>query len=151
MTRSDNDLLFAGHLRALLLLVLVVLLRPAGAYPEYQKFSQQRSGRSVDCAMCHLDADGPYGTKPGQVGGLSASELEVLTKARNANAAKTRVQSPILNAFGNEILDELGGQRIRELVKDFLEIEHITCDGAGNLKEALALLVQKDYHLILLD
>ncbi len=40
---------------------------------------------------------------------------------------------------------------IRELVKDFLEMEEIHCDGAENADLALALLKKNKYDLILLD
>ncbi len=40
---------------------------------------------------------------------------------------------------------------IRELVKDFLEMEQLQCDGAETAEEALALLNKNEYKLILLD
>jgi DNA-binding response OmpR family regulator len=40
---------------------------------------------------------------------------------------------------------------IRELVKDFLEMENIQCDGAETADEGLRLLVDNHYNLILLD
>jgi DNA-binding response OmpR family regulator len=38
-----------------------------------------------------------------------------------------------------------------ELVKDFLEMEDIQCDGAETAEEALDLIAQQTYNLILLD
>ncbi len=40
---------------------------------------------------------------------------------------------------------------IRELVKDFLEMEDILCDGAETAEEAMELLRNNQYKLILLD
>lgn len=40
---------------------------------------------------------------------------------------------------------------IRELVKDFLEMEDIQCDGAETAEQALDLIPQQKYNLILLD
>lgn len=105
-------------LRPLLILMFVMIMRMPGAYPEFQTFSQKRSGRIVDCSMCHVSGDGPYGTKPGQVSALDANERELLTAARNASQPGQKVQSPILNAFGNHIVEKLGGDRIRDLVKE---------------------------------
>lgn len=40
---------------------------------------------------------------------------------------------------------------IRELVKDFLEMEKIQCDGAETAEEGLELITKNNYKLILLD
>ncbi len=40
---------------------------------------------------------------------------------------------------------------IRELVKDFLEMEKIQCDGAETAEEGLELITNNNYNLILLD
>lgn len=40
---------------------------------------------------------------------------------------------------------------IRELVKDFLEMENIQCDGAETAEDGLGLLLDNHYNLILLD
>lgn len=40
---------------------------------------------------------------------------------------------------------------IRELVKDFLEMEGIPCDSAENPEDGVKLVSQNTYHLILLD
>jgi two-component system alkaline phosphatase synthesis response regulator PhoP len=40
---------------------------------------------------------------------------------------------------------------IRELVKDFLEMENIRCDGAETAEDGLGLLLDNHYNLILLD
>lgn len=40
---------------------------------------------------------------------------------------------------------------IRELVKDFLEMENIQCDGAETAEDGLGMLLDNHYNLILLD
>lgn len=40
---------------------------------------------------------------------------------------------------------------IRDLVKDFLEMEEIPCDDAEDSEGALTLITQNEYSLILLD
>lgn len=40
---------------------------------------------------------------------------------------------------------------IREVVKDFLEMEDIHCDDTGNVEKALDLITRHTYNLILLD
>jgi two-component system alkaline phosphatase synthesis response regulator PhoP len=40
---------------------------------------------------------------------------------------------------------------IRELVKDFLEIDDVGCEGVGEIESALALLREQQFNLILLD
>lgn len=40
---------------------------------------------------------------------------------------------------------------IREVVKDFLEMEDIHCDGTDNAENALDLISRHTYNLILLD
>lgn len=90
------------------LVVLVARSAPTGAYPEFQAFSQQNSGRQVNCAMCHRSPDGPNGLKPGQIGALSPAELERLAQARQAFLPGVAIDSPILNAFGNHIISAIG-------------------------------------------
>jgi hypothetical protein len=101
--------------------VIVLLLAFAHtgfAYPEFQKFSQENSGRRVDCAMCHIAATGPSGTGLGQISGLSASEKELLSAAREAKQPGQNVKSPILNSFGNEMVRSLGGEKIAEITTE---------------------------------
>lgn len=80
----------------------------ADAYPEFQAFAQKSSGRQVNCGMCHANPDGPNGLKPGQIGSLSIAELDRLARARQAFQPGTAVDSPILNAFGNHIVQAVG-------------------------------------------
>ena len=104
-------------MRALLLAALVSALcaAPAAAYPEFQAFAQKNSGRQVNCAMCHANPDGPNGVKPGQIGALTASELERLARARQAFQPGAAVDSPILNPFGNHIIQAIGRTAFIEL------------------------------------
>lgn len=90
----------------------------APAYPEFQKWSQDNSGRYVNCAMCHAHPDGPEGTKPGQIGSLAPAQLESLNLARRAFEPGADAQSPILNKFGNDILRQLGRREVIALRLD---------------------------------
>lgn len=87
----------------------------AEAYPEFQRHLVTSTGRSVNCAFCHENADGPEGTAPGQIGRLSPAELAQLGQARAAFLPDNRATSPILNSFGNQMLNRLGKTRILEL------------------------------------
>jgi DNA-binding response OmpR family regulator len=40
---------------------------------------------------------------------------------------------------------------IRELIKDFLEMEGVLCDGADSAEHGIKLIVEKKFDLILLD
>ncbi len=88
---------------------------PASAHPEYQRALVASTGRAVNCAYCHTSADGPEGTGLGQIGRLSPSELEQLGRSRAALQPGAGVHSPILNAFGNHILNVVGKARVLEL------------------------------------
>lgn len=101
-------------------LLLVFLTGLAGAsrlqaYPEYQVFVAKNSGRAVNCAMCHAHADGPEGTAPGQIGRFTPAEQDRLGLARAAFEPGAKVDSPILNSFGNHLLNRLGKKKILEL------------------------------------
>lgn len=85
---------------------------PAEAYPEYQLWSQQVSGRNVNCGMCHSHPDGPDGLKPGQIGSLTADQLVALGAARSAFEPGARVNSPILNTFGNSLVEQVGRREL---------------------------------------
>ena len=96
-------------LRHACLLAACLLIAPGVfAYPEYQKFSQSNSGRNVNCAMCHEHPDGPEGVKAGQIGSLDQADLQRLNEARKAFEPGLKVDSPILNAFGDHIAETLG-------------------------------------------
>ena len=98
-----------------IILLSLIYLTPAFAHPEFQRYSKGVSGRSVNCAMCHRHSDGPEGLKPGQIGSLNQDELNALGLARQALKPGAGVQSPILNEFGNSILNQLGKEKISEL------------------------------------
>ncbi len=85
------------------------------AHPEFQAYSRKVSGRSVNCAMCHKHPDGPTGLKSGQIGSLSEEEIKALGLARQAMLPGSGVKSPILNEFGNSIVDQLGREKITML------------------------------------
>jgi hypothetical protein len=97
------------------LLVFLFSSSSALAYPEFQVFAAKTSGRTVNCAMCHTNADGPEGTAPGQIGHLTPAELDRLGHARAALQPGQNVDSPILNAFGNHIIKSLGKEKFVEL------------------------------------
>lgn len=88
---------------------------PLFANPEYQRFIVQHSGRPVNCAFCHAHSDGPEGTAPGQIGRLTAAEQELLGRARAAFEPGGKVDSPILNAFGDHIISSIGKRKFLEL------------------------------------
>lgn len=95
---------------------LYMLSFPAAyAYPEYQQFVEKHSGRTVNCAMCHVNENGPTGDGHGQIGALNREELNELNKARAALAPGRDVDSPILNRFGNEIIKAIGRKKFIEL------------------------------------
>ena len=88
------------------------------AHPPFQAFVEQHSGRKVNCALCHAHPDGPEGLKPGQIGSLNAQQMDALSRARAAFEPQQSPNSPILNLFGNEILQQLGKKRVLELLQD---------------------------------
>lgn len=99
-------------------ITLAITSQRAFAYPEFQKYLQQNSGRNVNCAMCHAHPDGPEGLKPGQIGSLKPQELDQLNRARAAFEPGQDVQNPILNAFGNSIIKKLGKNQFLQIRQD---------------------------------
>lgn len=95
--------------------VCLVASNVAYAYPEFQHFVQKTSGRNVDCAMCHVNPDGPEGLKPGQIGSLNPQEMQQLNKARAAFLPGQNVDNPILNDFGDHIINTLGKQKFLQI------------------------------------
>lgn len=87
----------------------------AVAYPEFEVFIENNSGRWVNCAFCHTHPDGPEGVKPGQIRSLSPAQLEALNHARQAFDPGSDVDSPILNDFGDRIIEEIGKRGVLEL------------------------------------
>lgn len=106
--------------RSVLLFALSVVIGAgfigdAQAYPEFQKYTQTNSGRVTNCAMCHVNPDGPEGAGHGQIGSLKADGLERLGRARAAFEPGADVDSPILNGFGNTIVRTIGKSKVLEL------------------------------------
>lgn len=95
-------------------IIYLLLLGSAQGYPEFQKFSQANSGRTVNCAMCHTHPDGPNGGAFGQIGSLTPAQMEKLNQARSAFEPGRQVESPILNAFGNHIIKTIGKTKFLE-------------------------------------
>jgi hypothetical protein len=87
------------------------------AHPEYLQYFKKESGRPINCAMCHVNPEGPEGIKPGQIGSLDAEGKKMLALARLAKPGEN-IKNPILNEFGNEILDTIGHDKLVELEKD---------------------------------
>lgn len=102
-------------LSATMLAAMLAVAVSAGAYPDFQAWSQKNSGRGVNCGMCHVHPDGPEGVKAGQIGALRAAQLQALTDARLAFKPGATVDSPILNEFGDSILRQLGRTEIISL------------------------------------
>jgi hypothetical protein len=101
-------LILKSHLFVLMLAVATLLSQRGEAYPEFQKYVQENSGRFVNCSLCHTHAEGPEGDKLGQIGRLDQEALERLNEARMAAEANNKAKSPILNKFGNHILNSGG-------------------------------------------
>ncbi|MFN8657396.1 MAG: hypothetical protein U0105_13725 [Candidatus Obscuribacterales bacterium] len=103
----------------LLSLAGILIIAPAAlSYPEFQQFCEKHSGRTVNCAMCHINAHGPSGSEPGQVGALNPEEMKRLAAARAALEPGQPVDSPILNKFGNRIMQTLGKKKVLEARTD---------------------------------
>lgn len=98
-----------------ILLILALSASPASAYPEFEVWTEKVSDRFIDCAMCHSHPEGPEGVKPGQIRSLSPEELDRLNEARAAFEPGVPVDSPILNAFGNTIIEKLGRKKFLEI------------------------------------
>lgn len=110
-------------------LLVTTLAATAGAYPEYQKWIQRNSGRTVSCSMCHAHPDGPDGVKAGQLGSLDAEARARLDRARTAFEPGARVESPILNEFGDHVITTIGKKRFVAL-KDHPELLPPLLDGS---------------------
>ncbi len=109
--------------RSRLLISLTIALCSSGGasclgYPEFQEYAEKHSGRNVNCAMCHINPDGPAGDKEGQVGSLDEKQLFRLNEARSALEPGQEVDSPILNDFGNQIIKTIGKKKFLELKSD---------------------------------
>ena len=101
--------------RLSLLVTMLLAAAPALAYPEFEVWSEKSSGKFIDCAMCHSNAEGPEGVKPGQIRSLSREELDRLSEARAAFEPGVAIDSPILNPFGDRIIEKLGRKKFLEI------------------------------------
>ena len=130
------------HTALTILAVWLASSRPATAYPEFQTFSEKHSGKTTNCAMCHTNPAGPIGDEEGQIGSLTAAQMERLSRARVAIKPGSDIESPILNKFGNQILHDLGRTKIIELKENPAGLEQalgtkgdLDADGIADSKE----------------
>jgi len=100
-----------------LLLLTFIFSSNAMAHPEYLQYFKKESGRAINCAMCHTNPEGPEGVNPGQIGSLDPEAKKLLALAREAKTGDN-IKNPILNDFGNEILNAIGHENLVELEKD---------------------------------
>lgn len=130
-----------GSLTLWTIACLLCLAPVAVAYPEFQTYAEKQSGRNVNCAMCHTHGNGPVGTEPGQVGGLTPEQMTKLLAARKAMEPGSEVDSPILNEFGNKIVKVVGRKKFLEMrsdpakLADALGQSDIDEDGISDGKE----------------
>ena len=97
-----------------LTLLILFLTSNAMAHPEYLQYFKKESGRAINCAMCHVNPEGPEGVGPGQIGSLDAEGKKILELARKAKPG-ANIKNPILNEFGQEILNTMGHDKLVEL------------------------------------
>ena len=90
----------------------------ATAYPEFEEEIEKTSKRNVNCAFCHVHPDGPDGVKTGQIGSFGPAELKALNKARRAIEPGGGVDSPILNDFGDHLINTLGKAKVVALMRE---------------------------------
>lgn len=137
-----------------LALIVAAWASPASAYPEFEVWVEKTSGRYIDCAMCHTHPDGPEGVKAGQIRSLSPEELDRLNDARSAFEPGMGVDSPILNAFGDQIIDRIGKTRFLEirssdpgqLIEEYGEDSDIDGDGIPDVREYAGGTLPTDPH-----
>ncbi|MDX1583660.1 MAG: hypothetical protein R3338_08675, partial [Thermoanaerobaculia bacterium] len=71
-----------------LVILMTMLAGTAGAYPEFEVWVENTSGRYIDCAMCHTHPDGPEGRKR-----LTQDEIRELVKYMRRAAANVLVEA----------------------------------------------------------
>lgn len=85
------------------------------AYPEFQQHIVKTTARPVNCALCHSHADGPEGAAPGQIGRLTQQQQTELGRARAAFEPGAKPANPLLNVFGNHLINSIGKRRFLEV------------------------------------
>jgi len=88
------------------------------AFPEFQAYSERHSGRPVNCGLCHVNPDGPSGNGPGQLGRLTPEEMQRVNQSRGAREPGQAIDNPILNPFGDHIIQTIGSQKLFDLRRD---------------------------------
>lgn len=94
--------------------LLIVILFPnhTFSYPKLYDLILAKSGKKIDCGICHAHGNGPEGLMKGQIGGLDAIGLDQLMSARKAFDPGVKIKNPLLNDFGNEMVFILGRKEI---------------------------------------
>jgi hypothetical protein len=95
--------------------VWLVPIAESWSYTEYQVHIAKTSKRNVNCAYCHAHSDGPEGTAYGQIGSLTPEQIRKLQEARSAFEPGRKVENPLLNPFGNYLIESLGKKKFLEL------------------------------------
>lgn len=127
--QDRNNVKWTGNHVLLLSAFAAISIPHASAYPEYQSFIEKHSGKSVNCAVCHANGNGPVGKEEGQIGSLSEKDMQVLNSARAAiEPGMLKEDSPILNRFGNSIIRAIGKKKFVELRSDPIKL----ADALGN-------------------
>lgn len=101
----------------------------AQAFPEFEKAIEETSGRLINCAYCHEHPDGPDGMNPGQIDSLSPLQFKELNRARTSFDPGGNINSPILNDFGDHIINVIGKKKVVALKNSPLEIAALLGDG----------------------
>ncbi len=86
------------------------------SFPQLEEFVAKHSGKPVNCAMCHANDAGPTGNDLGQLGHMTVAQMAKVNIARLAMQPGQNVDSPILNRFGNHIVETVGMQKLITLI-----------------------------------
>ena len=84
----------------------------AFAFNEFQMFIEQKSKKQLNCAYSHNHTNGPEGNEAGQLGSLSEEQKQLTAYNQFLSSNKKLVNSPILNEFGNYLVQKLGYEEI---------------------------------------
>jgi len=105
-------------LRIAFIVSLGMLASGIWAFPEFQAYSARHSGRPVNCGLCHVNPDGPSGNGPGQLGRLTPEEMRRVNQSRGAREPGQAIDNPILNPFGDHIIQAIGTKKLFDLRRD---------------------------------